>query len=473
MLSGIIGKIRIYFFFLFIAVFPLSTSAHKIIVSPTHSHLNNLNSAIQIAQPHDTILVKPGLYYGNVIIDKPLTLLGEKGAIISAPTDTGDAVKLIADSCFIQGFIIRGGGHQRLNDNAGLKIYKSHYNVVRDCFFEDNLFGIYLYSSHWNLIRKVTIHGRDNEPEEDRGNGIHLHDSHNNHLDSLHIYGARDGIYFDFADSNYTSNSLIEKVRYGLHFMYSDYDLFEYNLFRHNVAGVALMYSDRGLTFRYNIFAHNVGYRAYGVLYKDVRHALSEYNLVVDNTTGLFFDMSHYNVVRYNLIAQSGVAIRYFLSSEGTVIYGNNFIDNLSNLVSSGGGVRVKWENEKEHMGNYWSNFHGYDLDGDGISDIPHRVQGIFDHLQGEYPFFRLYVYSPAAQALIFAEHLLPFIEKAKHVDHAPLMHPIKIPDFLIKRLLPPQNKRSSIFMLSFSFLLLSFSVALLYFLKKWAGQEI
>lgn len=449
-----------------------SSFAGKITVSLNDPQFNNLTTAIERAQPYDTILVKPGLYYGNIVIDKPLSIIGEAGAIISAPTDTGDAVKLIADSCLIRGLIIRGGGHQRLHDNAGLKIYKAHYNIVEDCLFEDNLFGIYLYSSHYNIIRRVTIHGRDNEPEEDRGNGIHLHDSRNNHLDSLHIYGTRDGIYFDFADSNYTSNSLIEHVRYGLHFMYSDYDLFEYNFFTHNVAGVALMYSDRGLTFRYNIFAHNIGYRAYGVLYKDVRHALSEYNLVVDNTTGLFFDMSHYNVVRYNLIAQSGVAIRYFLSSEGSVFYQNNFIDNLSNLVTSGGGVRVKWYNEKERVGNYWSDFHGYDLDGNGISDIPHRIQGIFDQLQGDYPFFRLYLYSPAAQALIFAERLFPFIKKARHIDPWPLMHPVKLPDFLIRKLIPPKNKNAMFLMLIFSIALLTFSGGILNYLRRWSKEE-
>ncbi len=457
--------------FAIVLAFPPASTAGTIFVSKSDQKFNSINSAIEAAQPGDTIRVKAGTYFGNIKIDKKLILLGEQRAIISAPTDSGDAVKLFADSCTIKGFIIRGGGHKRIHDNAGLKIYKAHHNIIEDCLFEDNLFGIYLFSANYNIIKNTTIHGRDNEAEEDRGNGIHLHDSRNNQLDSLYVYGARDGIYFDFADSNLVTHCLIKNVRYGLHFMYSDYDVFEHNYFTENVAGVALMYSERGLIFRYNIFAHNVGYRAYGVLYKDVRHSLSEYNLIVNNTTGMFLDMSHLNVVRNNLIAQSGVAIKYYLSSEGTNFYDNNFVDNLSNLVSVGGEVTVTWQ--KDHHGNYWSNFKGYDLDADGISDIPHRVQGIFDHLQGEYPFFRLYVYSPAAQALVFSERILPFIEQVKHTDHYPLMKPVQMPEWLLSRLMPPNEKKMIFPMLLFSSLLFGFSGLMIYRVNSWFKSEI
>src|SRR5262249_5408440 len=77
--------------------------------------------------------------------------------------------------------------------------------------------------------------------------------------------------------------------------------------------------------------------------------------------------------------------------------------------------------------GNYWSDYHGYDLDGDGVGDAPHKVQNVFEYLEGNYPRLRLYLSSPAAQALAAAEQTFPIIKGSAEKDGAPLMKPIAV----------------------------------------------
>jgi nitrous oxidase accessory protein len=60
---------------------------------------------------------------------------------------------------------------------------------------------------------------------------------------------------------------------------------------------------------------------------------------------------------------------------------------------------------------NYWSEYAGYDLDANGTGDVAHKIQNVFEYLEGNYPRLRLYFNSPAAQALATAERTFPIIK--------------------------------------------------------------
>ena len=71
-----------------------------------------------------------------------------------------------------------------------------------------------------------------------------------------------------------------------------------------------------------------------------------------------------------------------------------------------------------EGVGNRWSAYEGFDFDGDGIGDTPHRLIGPFERIEGVNPFARLFLQSPAAGALRL---IAGTIEDRGLVDDRPL----------------------------------------------------
>jgi nitrous oxidase accessory protein len=85
-------------------------------------------------------------------------------------------------------------------------------------------------------------------------------------------------------------------------------------------------------------------------------------------------------------------------------------------------GKRTSTRWSESGRGNYWSEYEGYDLDGDGVGDVPLTIQNVFDFLEGQQPAFRLYLYSPASKALAAATKAFPILQISSEQDNAPLM---------------------------------------------------
>lgn len=387
---------------------------------------NLLQEALQKAHPGDVIEVFPGTYYGNIKIETDnLTLKGHGWPVIQGEK-TGNAVTIKSRGVTLTGFIIRGGGFELLKDEAGIKLIKAHGARIVNNRLEDNLHGIYLYQSEKCLISGNVIRGRHYQVQEKRGNGIHLWNSPFNRIEKNDLAFTRDGIYVSFSHYCHIDRNYIHQVRYGIHYMYSNHNFFNGNVLLRNVAGVAMMFG-RYFSFARNIVAHNRGFRAYGILWQQALHAECKENLVYDNTIGLYFDDAGFSKIHHNWVINNDIAVVILANSEEDAIYENNFLNNLS-LVQLRGGVPQRVHFYKSHRGNYWSNYRGYDLDGDGIGDQSFSLVGIFDDLQADYPEFRFFSFSPLAAALRLAEKALPVLEVPEVAeDLYPLMHPVRI----------------------------------------------
>jgi nitrous oxidase accessory protein len=124
-------------------------------------------------------------------------------------------------------------------------------------------------------------------------------------------------------------------------------------------------------------------------------------------------------------VVANDIAVHINASCEENKLYKNNFIENLSGLVVDAKGYPNYWADEG--MGNYWSGYPGYDLDGDGIGDEPYRLQSVFEYLESGFPEVRLYLFSPAAQILEAAERVFPILHPSEKKDPLPLMKPVEI----------------------------------------------
>jgi nitrous oxidase accessory protein len=393
--------------------------AETLTVGPPPSQYATIQDALSAAREGDTVVVEGGTYVGQFILDKSIALEGKARPILRG-TGTGSVVVVTSDRCLIRGFVIEHSGHDLQREDSGL-LLKSSENVIEGNDLRGVLYGIYLFHSERNTIRNNTVRGLSEIEAGGRGAGLHLWNSSENLIEGNTIIETRDGMYIQSSHHNRIHRNHVSRLRYGLHYMNSDDNRFEDNTFEYNVAGAAIMYSKR-IEFRRNVFAHNRGFSSFGILFQDCEDNVAEDNLIVDNATGVFMEALRRTSFRGNVIAENDLALMVYSNSEGNVLTKNQFLENLSPLRVVGKRAGAAWS--EGGIGNYWSDFDGYDLDSDGIADLPHKVQNVFEYLEGNYPRLRLYLNSPAAQALATAERTFPVVKGSSESDPKPLMRP-------------------------------------------------
>ncbi len=402
-------------------VFVLSSMTAQADVLPVKPN-ESIQAAIAGAKPGDTIRVERGIYVGQIILDKALIVEGI-GKPVLRGTGKGSVVVVAADRCTIRGFVIEHSGGDLQAEDSGL-LLKSNDNLIEANELRDVLYGIYLYHAARNTIRGNSVRGRPELETGERGAGLHIWNSPDNLIEDNTITEARDGLYIQASHRNTVRRNRVSRLRYGLHYMNSDDNKFDDNLFEHNIAGAAIMYSKR-IEFRRNAFIHNRGFSSFGILFQDCEDNLAEDNFFIDNATGIFMEALRRSTFRRNVIAENDLGLMIYSNSTDNLFTENNFVENLSPLQLVGKRAGVRWNEMKR--GNYWSDYGGYDLDGDGVGDVAHKVQNVFEYLEGNYPRLRLYLNSPAAQALATAEKTFPIVKGSSEADAAPLMQAVKL----------------------------------------------
>jgi nitrous oxidase accessory protein len=203
--------------------------------------------------------------------------------------------------------------------------------------------------------------------------------------------------------------------------MYCKDNRFFRNVFRDSVGGVAIMYTERVMFQDNQILNNRQGFNAFGLLFKDALDSVAERNVIINSVNGVFLDSSHRIQIRDNLIAYNDVGVMLYASSLDNSFGGNDFVGNLATLHTVG---RADADWTPEGLGNYYSDYTGYDIDGDGIGDTAHRLQDAFEYLEGSRPLLRLFLNSAAADALAMAERSFPLVPSSEEVDTAPRMKP-------------------------------------------------
>lgn len=383
---------------------------------------NDLQRRLKEASRGDTIFVSGGKYVGNFVFDKSIVLIGKDKPILSGE-GKGSVVTITADSCVLKGFRIEKSGRNLLTEDAGILI-KSNDNQIIGNELTDILFGIYLLDAMRNNIFDNFITGIEQLEFGERGSGIHVWNSYDNLFLRNTIENARDGFYIQNANRLLVAFNNVSRTRYGLHYMYADTNTFISNIFSGNVAGAAIMYS-KNIVMRHNLFVHNRGFSSFGILFQDCHNSIADSNIIHDNVVGLFFESSTNNKFRHNIISQNDAALKMFQNSERNIFTENNFIDNLTPLILVGKRTNTVWS--VNGKGNYWSSYDGYDIDGNGIGDIEMKIQNVFDYLEGKNSNIRLYLYSPASQAIAAATEAFPIVAINEEIDKNPLMQPVKL----------------------------------------------
>lgn len=376
---------------------------------------NSIKSAVASANPYDTVKVLQGVYKEHtILIDKPLTLMGQNLPVIDANFE-GGVIEVRADSVTIDGFQLQKVGVSYTEDHAAILIFRSNHFIIRNNVLKDVFFGVMLEKSNHGKIYNNNISSQAVE-QYNSGNGIHAW--HCDHLEIYknEVYNLRDGIYFEFVSQSTIKNNIShDNLRYGLHFMFSNHDDYFDNVFTQNGAGVAVMFS-KYINMKRNHFYKNWGTASYGLLLKEIYDAEIEDNVFEENTIGVNVEGSTRVNYRQNDFNRNGWAVKIAGGCYTNHFKQNNFINNSFDISYN------TMMNDNEFTNNYWSEYAGYDLDKDGVGDVPYRPVKLFSYVVNRTPESIVLLRSLFIDILNFSEKVSPVFTPDELVDDSPKM---------------------------------------------------
>jgi nitrous oxidase accessory protein len=376
----------------------------------------SIAAAVAQAQPGDVVRVERGRYQERLVIDKPLTLKGINRPTVSGGLE-GDTIRITAEDVVIEGLIVTDSGDSLLDQNAGIYIRPgAHRANVRNCDLSYNLFGLWIEKANDVRIENNVITGKRDYQSSRRGNGIQLYNTTGARILGNRIGFVRDAIYVDVSHRAVFRGNRLHHSRYGTHYMNSYYNLWEDNDSWLNRGGLALMEVRNQVVRNNRAWANS----DHGIMLRTIQDSLVENNVVAGNARGFFIYDAEYNTLRGNLIADNIVGVHLWAGSINNVVERNDFISNREQIryVAS---RDVEWGIKE---GNHWSNYLGWDRNGDGRGDVPYEANDMVDRLSWRHPMMKLLLASPAVQTLRLVGQQFPLLRAPSIVDPNPRMRP-------------------------------------------------
>jgi nitrous oxidase accessory protein len=367
----------------------------------------------------DVVEVQPGHYSAHLRIERPLTLRG-----VGRPTldggGEGDTIRVTAPDVTIEGLIVRESGTSLKDQNAGIYLQPgAHRALVTHCDLTHNLFGLWIEKANDVRVEHNVITGLRERDSSQRGNGVQLYNTTGARITGNEISFVRDALYVDVSHHAEFRGNRLHHSRYGTHYMNSHHNLWEGNDSYLNRGGLALM------EVRDQIVRNNRawGNTDHGIMLRTLQDSVIENNVVAGNGRGFFIYDVEFTTLRGNLVVDNAVGVHLSAGSTRNRVEGNDFIANREQ-VRYVGARDEPWGGSAPGQGNHWSNYLGWDRDGDGAGDLPYEANDLVDRLSWQHPGMKLLMASPSVQALRLVSRQFPVLRVPSVVDAHPRMQP-------------------------------------------------
>lgn len=317
------------------------------------------------------IWLLPKTYRGDWQIKRTLALHGTRGTEM-AGTGTGTTLDIAADDVTVSDIKLTGSGSRHTAEDAAVKAAGQRIKLLR-LQAAGTLFGLSLQLCRACVVERCHVIGRARETTMP-GDAIKLWESPDSRvLDNL-VEDSRDLVVW-YARRVALDGNVVVRSRYGAHFMYAHDSTVRHQKVRDNVVGIFVMYSNR-MIVEDNELSGARGPAGVGLGFKDSDAVTVRRNWLVGNTTGVYLDNSPRSpdeTVRFegNEIALNDVALRLHASPHGLEFTGNDFHSNAEAVQVDGGGDAL----DVRFAGNRWSDYIGYDRNGDGTGDVAYELK--------------------------------------------------------------------------------------------------
>ncbi len=370
-----------------------------------------IQEAINNATNEDTVFVRSGTYYGKVVVNKTVSLIGEdmettvilynSSAVVPIVevTASGAAVKnfsivnngsmffsrgiLVSDA---YGCIISGNNLTERNHN-GIVLNNASDGIITENVFIDN--GLTVQQSYGNTILNNTLNGKPITYLEDVENEIvdaatagevilmHCYNVTVQHGNFSNAYTC---VQLRESNSCRLVNNYFKDSWWGISLGQLSFNtvVTGNNLTNCLSSGISIFgNSNCSVVSENRISGSNNGISFSG----NTTYSVVSENSISSNTNGINFGgNSMYSVVFENSISDNTKGINFGGNSSNDQIYHNNFVNN-SDQVSPSSFITL--DDGYPSGGNYWSDYNGTDLfkgayqnvtGSDGIGDVPYSI---------------------------------------------------------------------------------------------------
>jgi nitrous oxidase accessory protein len=415
----------------------------------------DLQALVDEAPPGTTVVVPAGSYRTHLVVDKPLTLRAD-GDVRLDGSGLGSVITITGNDVTVRGFEVANTGGQ-VEVAAAIKILEADNVTVEDNRLLDFFHGIASLGATNVRIAGNTITGSGLDPAdadhlatgvgenapvvvgtdprsisaaasgagpEGQGDGIYLWNTQAITVADNIIRDVRDGIYLSFIEDGLLDSNRVDTSRYAVHSMFGGPVTVFGNAAHENLAGLVFMYTKDVLAGRNVIRDQRSGGTGVGIVLKDVDGVRIMENVIARNRIGLKAEGTiragdREAAILRNRFDSNDTAVA--LSPSADLGFGaNTFEGNMTDVQADDRGVARRNDWTFEGTGNHWSSYAGYDLDADGVGDVPHSASGSLQLILSDVPALQLYRGSPALRVLDSAQELWEADRAVVMSDSAP-----------------------------------------------------
>jgi len=303
----------------------------------------SIQDAVTDANPGDTLVASPRIYYESIFINKPLILRGENSSsTILDGFSIRDIIRISGHNVTVSGFTFKHSGQMLYDIFAGVHVVSNDSDIANN-YFNGTSYGVCLQETQRGTVSMNTF--------------------------LKNTYGV-----IVYSPEFFSSQNTVEK------------NTIIGNTYSPSGTGIALVGSSNNTIYRNTI---SKTHTACELIFWSNDNSVSE-NMMSENTNGVRASIAFHNTFFENTIRDNRCGVTFTAGSEQNLVYHNN-LKNENNAIDAGANT---WNREYISGGNYWNNYTGEDhFSGpgqnlssiDGIGDEPFVLLG--RNITDQYPY--------------------------------------------------------------------------------------